>query len=147
MSKFILKGKEYRRWRRYRQDEASSFVHIWAHLSPYLNVDIGLDDDGYHKYFHHPLWIYFKNSYETDSREWLPLIVDGTECYIPLPEYHLHISEEDFREIVSFAGYYSKLIKRLADSEMNFGLFCGYLEAIFASAPAVWKTDNLNSAF
>ncbi len=123
--RFMLSEKEYARWLTFRDEEASDFVHIWAHLRPdVIRVDLGFDDDGYYRYNDHPLWLYFKNSYDTDSNDWLPMCVCGSP-YIPLPEsrYQLNIADADFEAVKEFTRRYGRLLKRVADGESSVLVF------------------------
>lgn len=126
----ILSPQELNRWLKYRDEEASYFVHIWTHLRPqWFKVDIGLDDDGYYQYYDHPLWLYFKNSYYTANNNWLPLCICA-EPHIPLPEstYELIISEHDFNTVKKFARRYADQLKQVADGK-NSSLIFDALEA------------------
>ena len=120
-----LSQQELNRWLDYREDEVSYFVHIWAHLSPqWSKIDLGLDDDGYYQFYGHPLWLYFKNSYDTESYDWLPLSIDANP-HIPLPEsmYELKISEQDFNTVKEFALRYANILKKVADGESSALIF------------------------
>lgn len=110
-------------WNTLSETESHEFVHIWSHLSSYLNVDIALDDDGQYKVNLHPLCIYFRNGYNNGQEEWLPLLVSDTECRVPLTSYSLNISDCDFRSLCEFVKMYYNEIKELADRRLNFTQF------------------------
>ena len=121
----VLSETELARWLTYRDEEASDFVHIWAHLRPqWSNVDLGLDDDSYYLYYGHPLWLYFKNSYDIDSTAWLPMCICESP-YIPLPrsKYRLDISDTDFETVKKFVIHYESLLRQVADGESSGILF------------------------
>lgn len=106
-------------WSMLSETESHEFVHIWSNLSPYLNVDIALDDDGQYEFNHHPICIYFRNGYHNAQEEWLPLLVSETECSLPLSSYSLKISVNDFMDLCEFVKMYHKEIKALADGRLN----------------------------
>lgn len=118
-NKFILKDADYSNWLEYSRYESSEFVHIWAHLKPWLKVDIGLDDDAYYKQNAHPLWLYFRNGYN-DTANWLPLIVTPERCYIPLPSHKLNIIHSDYQAVCGFGQTFHASLQQLADCDISF---------------------------
>lgn len=116
--------EEYNRWIVYRDYESTYFVHIWSHLTDWLPVDIALDDDEYYKDDNHPLWIYFKNNHDSNSRDWLPLLISETGCYMPLDKSFLKITETEYNAICRFGERFHKEINLLANRELDFLDFC-----------------------
>lgn len=152
--KYLLNGPDYANWLEYSRYESSEFVHIWAHLKPWLNVDIGLDDDEYYKLNRHPLWIYFRNGYD-DSADWLPLIITPKRCYIPLPSHKLNITYSDYHAVCEFGQTFHTYLKQLADGAISFIQFADIVrkhyteksERIISDVPNAFDQieDKMNS--
>lgn len=115
-------NEQLKRYLEYSRYEISYFVHIWTHIKNWLPVDIALDDDAYYKYNSHPVWLYFRNSYDDSCEDWLPVVVDKNP-YIPLSDAHLNIAYLDYLSVCQFIHTYCELIKKLADSEINISDF------------------------
>ncbi len=121
-NRYTLTGVHYREWLKYSVDECSEFIHIWANIKTWLNVDICLDDDAYYKMNEHPLWIYFRNGYD-EGAEWIPLIVTKNICYIPLLNCALNITFSDYDKVCDFCKMFYGFIKQLADSIISYSDF------------------------
>ncbi len=112
----------YNEWSNYRNDENSCFHLLPRSLYHWINVDIKLDNCQSYQKRGHPLWIYFRNSYNESEEEWIPLTVDRKPI-IPFPDLKLKISQNHFKEVSDFVSYYSDLLRELADIDMNFNGF------------------------
>lgn len=117
----------------YKTDEINGSTFL--PLSPErtgLPVYIQIDNWSRFKYLEHPLWIYFKNSYDDRSNEWLPLVV-SEKPYLPFPRKKVKITKEDFEKIVEFVSRYSSELRAVADdiNELTITDFCKQLVVIF----------------
>lgn len=83
-----------------------------------LSVDIMVDNDATYEYMKHPVWIYFRNSYDNNSNEWIPLVV-SKQPYLPYPNKRVKISNEDFYKVLEFVYEYRIVLKALANIKIS----------------------------
>lgn len=107
-----------KQYKEYHSDEISEFIHIYTKFHPWLHVDILLDDDEQYIINKHPLWIYFRNSYNNDIIDFIPLVITPTYCYIPM-DVKLNISYYDFDEVRQFCMTFYNIIKSIADCKVD----------------------------
>lgn len=83
-----------------------------------LPVDIQVDNNMTFSFMEHPVWIYFRNSYDNNSNEWIPLVV-SKQPYLPYPNKRIKITNEDFEEIIDFVYEFRRELKALALSKIS----------------------------
>jgi len=83
-----------------------------------LSVDIFVDDDQAYRVYKHPKWIFFRNSYDKNSRNFLPMLISKNPK-IPLRNSSINISLEDVEKIKRFVIMnFSALLMR-ADAKVS----------------------------
>jgi hypothetical protein len=83
-----------------------------------LSVDIFVDDGHSYIAHDHQLWLYFKNNYDNNSHDILPLTISGNPK-IPVKDYKLNISEPDLNKIVKFITLNLDLIYDLGNDRIR----------------------------
>jgi hypothetical protein len=81
-----------------------------------LAVDIFVDDGESYKLRKHPKWIYFRNSYDSDKHEYLPILID--KCpRIPAINVSLNISYQDLNDIKRYVLKNYHQLTQMADGK------------------------------
>lgn len=131
-NKFYLAGEELKRWKQYRDSEIYGFVFVPSFPYKYsvsTSVDIMLDESRCFLRYNHPLWLYFKNGYLSDSH-WIPLIISETKCYVPLYDFELKIAPVHFLQLCEFVRKFFKLIEGLANKEIDYEDFSACVRGV-----------------
>jgi len=81
-----------------------------------LSVDIFVDDDASYQSHNHPQWIYFRNSYNSESCDYVPILI-SKEPEIPLQNHRLNISLDDLRKIKQYIVQNYHALLQMADRE------------------------------
>lgn len=147
-NKFYLTGEEFKKWKEYRKNEIYGFVFIPSF--PYKHslstpVDVMLDESRCYIRYKHPLWLYFKNGYLSDS-DWSPLIITENKCYVPLHNFELKIAPIHFLQLCDFAKKFSKLIKGLADKEIDYEDFSVCIRGV-GFIDKMYINENINNYY
>jgi hypothetical protein len=66
-----------------------------------LSVDVFVDDNQAYKHHNHPIWVYFRNTYNSDKHDYLPMLINE-HPHIPLIQPKINISSKDVEEIKRF---------------------------------------------
>ena len=90
-----------------------------------LPVIIWIDEDYAFERYNHPLWIYFVNGYDEESR--LAPIVVCEEPYLPY-DTSLKITNEDFEILKTFVRTFRKELQAVAEREMEIEDFQKFIE-------------------
>jgi hypothetical protein len=81
-----------------------------------LAVDIFADDGQSYKLRKHPKWIYFRNSYDSDKHEYLPVLIDKNPR-IPAINVVLNISHQDLDDIKYYVLKNYSQLSQMADGK------------------------------
>ena len=82
-----------------------------------LPVDVFIDCTNFADLYHHPILIYFRNSYNENSWNKLPLTVEETPRLYT--DADVNISKDDLRKIIVWVGQNREYLIRSAREEMQ----------------------------
>ena len=97
----------------------------WYPKETGLPVIIWIDEDYAFERYNHPLWIYFVNGYDEESR--LAPIVVCDEPYLPY-DTSLKITNEDFEILKTFVRTFRNELQAVAEREMEIEDFKKFIE-------------------
>lgn len=112
----MIKEKSLFYYKKYEIKEANFMPISTKHTG--LPIDIMVDNDATYEYMEHPVWIYFRNGYEVDCNDWIPITVSKNP-YLPYKNKRIEISKQDFDEVVEFVYEYRIVLKALANVKIS----------------------------
>ena len=118
MEKYFETKSEFKEYFNQTEDDLACFFILSSDLTG-LPVDLYADDSGSYKMFGHQLWVYFRNSYDKNSYDFIPVNVSQSEPMVPIGEYSLQISKYDLHAVKIFVMLHAKLLEQFANREIN----------------------------
>lgn len=118
MRRIFKTEKSFRTFFEKSEDDLLCFFIISSDLTG-LPVDLFFDDSKSYEMWNHQLWIYFRNSYDKSSRNFLPMNVSEINPIIPIESYKLNITQNDLHAIQYFIKLHYEIIKRFANTEID----------------------------
>ena len=118
MERHFKTEKSFRTFFEKSEDDLLCFFIISSDLTG-LPVDLFFDDSKSYEMWNHQLWIYFRNSYDKSSRNFLPMNVSKINPIVPIESYQLNITKTDLCAIQSFIKLHNVLIQKFANTEID----------------------------
>ena len=95
------------------EDESYWFIPLSPNRTG-LPVTILLDQGAYVRDLKHPLWLYFRNSYDENENNFLPITISKSPKIIAFADDKINIFRNDLLKIYRFIAKYQKAIQDVA---------------------------------